>query len=82
MTVSWFRALPTAKYFALPFIALGACLAVPAHAQSDNSTYDRSDEVGPRYNGAYIAVGVGAILALRFRFLPGSASTLSESTSP
>ena len=62
MTVSWFRALPTAKYFALPFIALGACLAVPAHAQSDNSTYDRSDEVGPRYNGAYIAVGVGATL--------------------
>ena len=62
MTVSRFRALPMAKHLALPLIALGACLAVPARAQSDDLPRAASDEVGPRYNGAYIAVGVGATM--------------------
>ena len=57
MTNSRFRALPMAKHLALPLIALGACFAVPAHAQDDPSA-----DPGPRYNGAYIAVGVGATM--------------------
>jgi outer membrane immunogenic protein len=62
MTISRFLTLPAAKRLALPLIALGACLAVPAHAQSDDSTYDRSNDAGPRYNGVYIAGGVGATM--------------------
>ena len=62
MTISRFLTLPTAKRLALPLIALGACFAVPAHAQSDDSSYDRSNDAGPRYNGAYIAVGVGVTM--------------------
>ena len=55
MTNSWLRARPAMKLAALPLAALGACLAVPAFARSD----DASNDGRPTYNGPYIAIAVG-----------------------